>query len=93
MDEIECARLMGMKQSEVVEVVPVDDGQAVRTHDGQWTLIRDDGTLRPGEAPLVAERDHGTAADGFVNGVDGPGDSGEESAAVARSVPKRRGRS
>lgn len=60
MDEIEAARLMGMKRTEVIEVAPVDDGTAVRTHDGQWTLIRDDGTMRPTDAPeLTVERDSG----------------------------------
>ena len=54
------AQLMGMKPSEVLEVVSVDDGHAVRTHDGQWTLVRDDGTVRPGAAPdVVLERDSG----------------------------------
>jgi hypothetical protein len=43
--------------------VPVDDGHAVRTHDGQWTLVRDDGTLRPGlgSVPLV-DAEEATAA-------------------------------
>lgn len=61
MDDIErVARVMGMKRTEVQEVVPVDDGHAVRTHDGQWTLVRDDGTMRPGDAPEVTlERDSG----------------------------------
>lgn len=64
MDDIErCAQLMGMKPNrEVQEVVETADGHAVRTHDGQWTLVRDDGTTEPCEAPeLVVERDHGTA--------------------------------
>ena len=72
MDDIESvarvARQLGMKVSEVLEVVQVDGGelagggQLVRTHDGQWTLVRDDGTVQPAEAPeLVVERDHGTA--------------------------------
>lgn len=64
MDDIErCARLMGMKpHREVLEAVPVDGGHAVRTHDGRWTLVRDDGTTEPTVAPeLVVERDHGTA--------------------------------
>ena len=44
MDDIErLARLMGMKRAEVLEAVPVDDGHAVRTHDEQWTLVRDAG--------------------------------------------------
>jgi hypothetical protein len=64
MTEIErCARLMGMKPAEVVEAVSVDEGHAVRTHDGQWTLVRDDGTVRPGAAPEVTlARDSGVEA-------------------------------
>lgn len=97
MTEIErCARLMGMKRSEVLEAVPVDDGHAVRTHDGQWTLVRDDGTLQPGEAPEVAlERDSGVelASGGVVKG--NPvviGEQGPE-LLVVPAAPKRRGRS
>lgn len=53
------AALMGMKpHSEVQQVVPVDDGHAVRTHDGQWTFVRDDGTATPCTAPeLTLGRD------------------------------------
>lgn len=79
MDNIESvAALMGMKpHREVQEVVPVDDGHAVRTHDGRWTLVRDDGTTSPAAAPeLVVERDHGTAEPEPV-----------------KPEPKRRGRS
>ncbi len=45
MDDIErCARLMGMKRTEVQEVVPASSGHdLVRTHDGAWTLLRDNG--------------------------------------------------
>lgn len=65
MDDIErCARRMGMKRTEVLEAVPVDDGTAVKTHDWQWTLVRDDGTMRPCEEPavLALERDSGLTA-------------------------------
>lgn len=42
----EYATRMGMKAyREVKEVVPVDGGHAVRTHDGRWTLVRDDGVM------------------------------------------------
>ena len=82
MDEIEAARVMGMKRSEVLEVASVDDGHAVRTHDGQWTLVRDDGTLRPAEAPAVAlERDSGV------------GESAAEEPSDKKPAPKRRGQS
>lgn len=78
MNDIErCAQLMGMKPSEVVEVVLDADGVLVQTHDGQWTLIRDDGTLQPGAAPEPAvERD--------ADVVDPD---------PAKPAPKRRGRS
>jgi hypothetical protein len=39
------AALLGMKPSEVCEVVPVDGGHKVRTHDGQWTLVAEDGAM------------------------------------------------
>jgi hypothetical protein len=56
------AHLMGMKPSEVREVVEVGDGVKARTHDGRWTLIRDDGTFELTDAPAVTvERDHGVA--------------------------------
>lgn len=46
MDDIErCARLLGMKPSEVLEVMQVDGGELACTHDGVWTLIREDGEL------------------------------------------------
>jgi len=46
MSEIEeIAQRLGMKQSEITDVVPVADGEAVQTHDGQWTLIRNNGEL------------------------------------------------
>lgn len=98
MDDIESvvrvARQLGMKASEVLEVVQVDGGeltdggQLVRTHDGQWTLVRDDGTTQPAEAPLVAERDSGV----FV-GERGPEEVTLASGGVVKPAPKRRGRS
>jgi hypothetical protein len=108
MDDIESvvrvARQLGMKVSEVLEVVQVDGGeladggQLVRTHDGQWTLIRDDGTMRPSEAPTVTlERDSGVAdpdtESGFIIGVDGPDPAvGEGPSVESKPAPKRRGR-
>lgn len=79
MDDIESvARQMGMKPSEVLEVVQVDGGQLVRTHDGQWTLVRDDGTCVASAAPgATLERDAGV-----VEPVEQP-----------KPAAKRRGRS
>ena len=46
MSDIEqVAQRLGMKPSEVTNVVLVADGAAVQTHDGQWTLIANDGEL------------------------------------------------
>lgn len=92
MDEIEAARAMGMKRSEVIDVVPVDEGHAVRTHDWRWTLVRDDGTMRPCEEPasLVADRDSGVAA-AIEDVVDLAELITEE--AAEKPAPKRRGRS
>lgn len=93
MDDIErCARAMGMKpHREVQEVVPVDGGHAARTHDGRWTLVRDDGTTQPTEAPLVVERDSGVVEDLPYRVEVG----GEEVVVtpVVKPEPKRRGRS
>ncbi len=51
MDIETAAQLMGMKPDrEVRQVVPVDDGHAVLTHDGRWTLIRADGSMEFGVA-------------------------------------------
>jgi hypothetical protein len=83
MSDIErVAAAMGMKpHREVQEVVPVDDGYAAHTHDGRWTLVRDDGTTSPCEAPeMVVERDHGTAEP-------------EQVADPEKPATKRRGRS
>lgn len=100
MDEIErCARAMGMKpHREVLEVVPVDGGYAVRTHDEQWTLVRDDGTVQPTKAPeLVVERDHGTAELASGGIVTGPAakviDDGCIVPPAAKPETKRRARS
>lgn len=90
MDEIEAARAMGMKRIEVLQVVPVDDGNAVRTHDWQWTLIRDDGTTRPCEEPavLALERDSGLTA-AIEDVVDLAEMIAED--AAPKPAPKRRG--
>jgi hypothetical protein len=41
----EVALRLGMKPSEVTNMVLVADGVAAQTHDGQWTLITNDGEL------------------------------------------------
>jgi hypothetical protein len=107
MDEIErvacVARQLGMKASEVLEVVQVDGGelagggQLVRTHDGQWTLIRDDGTCTLTAAPEVTlVRDSGVAELATGGIVKDPvylvGETGPESIEAPKPAPKRRGR-
>jgi hypothetical protein len=56
MDDIEkYARLLGMKpHREVLEVREVEGGHAVRTHDGQWTLVRDSGVVSPIDGAYAA---------------------------------------
>lgn len=44
-DVEEIAQVLGMKTSEVVDVEQVADGTLAKTHDGNWTLIRDGGVL------------------------------------------------
>lgn len=39
----EAARVLGMKPREVMEVRESPDGDAVLTHDGNWTVIAADG--------------------------------------------------
>jgi len=41
----EVAPVLGMKEREVVDVRTDADGTLARTHDGNWTLIRDGGVL------------------------------------------------
>jgi hypothetical protein len=91
MDDIErCAQQLGMRRREVTEVLPVDGGDLVRTHDGLWTLIRDDGTLThrvAAPAPLV-DADEAEAA--MLRGFHGEPDPEDEPA--AKPAPKRQGR-
>ena len=90
MDDIErCAQKLGMRRREVLEVVAVDGGDLVHTHDGLWTLIRDDGTIAhrvPGRAPLV-DADEAEAA--MLRGFHGE----PEGEPAVKPAPKRRGRS
>lgn len=39
------AQRLGMKPSEITDVVVVADGVLAQTHDGVWTLIGNDGEL------------------------------------------------
>jgi hypothetical protein len=95
MDIENVAQLMGMRQSEIVEVVPGADGVLVRTHDGVWTLIDGDGQLvhsvagpqRDSGQP-DPEVDEATAA--MLRGFSG---EPEPDAAPAKPAPKRRSRS
>lgn len=45
------ARLLGMKTNEIREVQDVAGGVEVRTHDGVWTRVREDGALEHRVAP------------------------------------------
>lgn len=88
MDDIKrFAAVLGMKpQREVQEVVPVGDGHAVRTHDGQWTLVRADGQLVHGVAAPEPAVEVAHADDPDPEPVaDGP-------QAPAKPAPKRRAR-
>ena len=92
MDEIEAARILGMKRSEVLAAVPGDNGDLVQTHDGQWTLIRSDGELvYRADAPdprFVAD-----LREALEDVVDDAETVAEEAAGDPKPAPKRRGRS
>jgi len=93
MDDIEhFARLLGMKpHREVLEVVSVDEGHAVRTHDGQWTLVRDDGTRGlPGGRPARPLVDADEATEAMLQGFHGEPQPEDEPA--LKPAAKRRGR-
>ena len=49
----QAAHRMGMPRREVLDVRETPDGTAVLTHDGQWTLLCTDGTMRFGIAEPV----------------------------------------
>ncbi|MCW2768464.1 MAG: hypothetical protein JWO11_4423 [Nocardioides sp.] len=91
MDDIErCAQLLGMRRREVLEVVPSADGDLVRTHDGQWTLIRDDGVRVdrvPAPTTLV---DGDEATKEMLRGFHGDADPEDEPA--TKPAPKRQSR-
>lgn len=92
MDEIEAARALGMKPSEILAVMPSDDGDLVQTHDYNWTLIRADGELvfrvdGPGPDAVGALRE------GLEDVVDEAEAVAEEAASNPKPAPKRRGRS
>lgn len=53
----QAAQVLGMKPSEVVDLADADGGTVATTHDGQQTLIRDDGTTQAlGGPPPVGEQ-------------------------------------
>lgn len=55
-NRVEAARQLGMKLSEIIDVYLDDDGVVVETHDGNLTLIREDGSLEfRGKKPFVGE--------------------------------------
>lgn len=80
------AQLLGMKPSEVVEVLLDVDGVLAQTHDGNWTLIRNDGTLefRGASKPLV---DADEATEAMLRGF-----RGEPEPEPKKAAPKGRGR-
>src|SRR5258708_32610240 len=69
MDDIErCAQLLGMRRREIIEVVPVDGGDLVQTHDGSWTLIGADGELTFGVAGPTAAVEADEACEEMLGG-------------------------
>lgn len=46
-DRVHVAHALGMKVSEVVDVVDVGDGWIVTTHDQQQSKVSEDGTVAP----------------------------------------------
>jgi hypothetical protein len=85
MDDIEqVAHRLGMKPSEVTNVILVDDGVAAQTHDGQWTLITNDGELVFGIDDPTAPRDEAEAA--MLRGFRGEPEPEPET----KPTPKRR---
>ena len=92
MDETEAARVLGMKPSEILAVMPSDDGDLVQTHDFRWTLIRSDGEQvygvdGPDPESVAALRE------GLEDVVDDAEAIAEEAASNPKPAPKRRGRS
>jgi len=91
MDDIgQIAQRLGMKPSEIVDVKQATVGVLAQTHDGNWTLIRDDGGLEFNPAdPVAAEQ---AMLDGY-HGTDGAETvaAPEKAAAPAkRAAPNRR---
>ena len=100
MDDIErCAQKLGMRRREVTEVLPVDGGDLVRTHDGLWTLIRDDGLITRATADEAAmlRGFHGEPEPvELTHALEDVVDLAEyiaEEASTQKPAPKRRGRS
>jgi hypothetical protein len=93
MTDIEsCAQRLGMKPSEVVEVVLAADGVLVQTHDWQWTLIRNDGALVFRVDPPVDPDD--VIRESLEDVVDLAEEITESAAPEAvRPAPRRRSRS
>jgi hypothetical protein len=84
------AQRLGMKPSEVTEVVLTADGVAVRTHDWQWTLIRNDGELVFGIEPPDDPDD--VIRESLEDVVDLAEEITGQAAPAARSATKRRSR-
>jgi glycerophosphoryl diester phosphodiesterase len=45
MEHADAAKRLGMKVTEITDVVETGDGHVVTTHDGTRTLVADDGGL------------------------------------------------
>lgn len=81
-DVAEVAQALGMKEREVVDVQPGADGTLARTHDGNWTLIRDGGVLE------FIGQDLGERA---IVGESGPENVEVQPGAKVQPAPKGRG--
>lgn len=65
------AQLLGMKPTEIVAVGRIDGGAVVTTHDGQASLIRDDGTIAsPWDGPMPEPEDTDQVGSAAVQLVD-----------------------
>lgn len=76
-DKTAVAQAMGMKPSEIVDARNAPDGLLVKTHDRNWTLVREDGSFElrgkdpagqvadePGDEPAADQEPKKAAAKG-----------------------------
>jgi hypothetical protein len=85
----QAAAAMGMKPvKEVREVLSVDVGDLVLTHDGQWTLLYTDGSTAPADMAMVVRYQSAPAAGGVVEpGVPIVADDGGPPELVVPDLP------